>query len=109
MIPLKFVSGTEGVGVLTPGWTLADPVPADSAAADESARTHRHVVTFSQPFAYAPVVTVGLCGFDLDQQTGGRISVAAREINAEGFEVHVTTWRDTLVYAVEFSWLAVGS
>lgn len=109
MIPLKFVSGTEGVGVLTPGWTLADPVSPDSAAVDGSARTHRHVVTFSQPFAYPPVVTVGLCGFDLDQQTGGRISVAAREINAEGFEVHITTWRETLVYAVEFSWLAVGS
>ncbi|MCB1209740.1 MAG: H-type lectin domain-containing protein [Verrucomicrobiales bacterium] len=109
MIPLKIVSGAEGVGVLTPGWTLAEPVPAEAATTDGTARTHVHSVVFSQPFAYMPVVTVGLCGFDLDKHTGGRISISARAISAEGFEVHITTWRDTLVYSVEFSWLAVGS
>ncbi len=101
--PLTILSAIANAGLLTEGWNLAtlteDP---------ESYRQFRLFVPFSCTFSAPPVVQAGLSGFDIDQGTSARLSVNVMNITAEGFEITLTTWLDTLVYAAEVSWLAIG-
>jgi hypothetical protein len=101
--PLKILSATASAGLLTEGWNLAtltdDP---------ESYRQFSLFVPFACPFFAPPVVQAGLSGFDIDQGTSARLTASVINITAEGFEIVLTTWLDTLVYATEVSWLAIG-
>jgi hypothetical protein len=101
--PWKILSATAYAGVLTNGWNLADPPESP-----ESCRQFTLSVPFASPFAAPPVVHAGLSGFDLDQGSSSRLSVAVTSIDASGFDIVLTTWRDSLVYSAEISWLAVG-
>jgi hypothetical protein len=103
--PWKSLSASLQVGVLTEGWNLATP-PAEST---EESRVFRFTVYFSQPFESSPVVHLGLTGFDLDQRDSNRLSLRVAEITPAGFVAEISTWRDTRVYSVEFSWLALGA
>lgn len=105
MLPWKSLSASLQVGVLTDGWNLAKP-PTDGA---EEARIFRYTVYFANPFETPPVVHLGLTGFDIDQRDSNRLSLRTAEITATGFVAEISTWRDTRVYSVEFSWLAVGA
>lgn len=104
-LPWKTLAATTGLGVLTDGWNLAKP-PDNSAS--EDTRLFQTRIEFSQSFIAPPVVQVGLTGFDIDGATSGRISLKVDNITCEGFDVEVCTWRDTRVFSVEFSWLAIG-
>lgn len=104
MLPWKTLSASLGVGVLTPGWNLAEPPPVGAAS-----RVFSVAVNFASAFAAPPVVQIGLTGFDVDQRDSGRVSLKATKITATGFTAEITTWRDTRVYAVEFGWLAIGA
>ena len=101
----KSLSATVQVGTLTEGWTLATPAPD---ACDEI-RVLRFAVYFSSPFDAPPVVHLGLTGFDLDQREASRLTLTATEITNTGFIAEIATWRETRVYSVAFSWLALGS
>ena len=99
------LSATVGVGVLTPGWNLAEAPGTE----ESETRSFTRQIAFEGSFAAPPVISIGLTGFDIDQRDSGRISVKARDITSDGFEVEIISWRGSRVYAVEFSWLAVGA
>lgn len=99
--PWSILSATGGAGVTTEGWNLAE-------ATDEP-RTFAVEVVFSAAFQSVPVVQLALTGFDMDQRDSARISLKAVEVTPTGFKVEISTWLDTRVYAVEFSWLAIGA
>lgn len=99
--PWSILSATGGAGVTTEGWNLAESA--------EEPRTFVTEVIFSAPFQSVPVVQLALTGFDMDQRDSGRISIKAVEVSPAGFKVEISTWLDTRVYAVEFSWLAIGA
>jgi hypothetical protein len=103
--PWKTLSASLQIGILTEGWTLASP-PTDTT---EGARVFRYNVFFAAPFDAPPVVHLGLTGFDMDQRDSNRLGLRATEISTAGFVAEVSTWRDTRVYSVEFSWLALGA
>jgi hypothetical protein len=105
MQPWKGLCSSIEVGVLTAGWNLAEP-PADGS---EGIRVFRFAVVFDTPFDTPPVVHLGLTGFDLDQRDSSRLKLRATEISATSFVAEIATWRDTRVYSVEFSWLALGA
>jgi len=105
MLPWKILSASLQVGSLTEGWNLAE-APVDGG---EDARVFRFAVYFSAPFEAPPVVHLGLTGFDLDQRDSNRLILRATGITTSGFVAEISTWRDTRVYSVEFSWLAVGA
>jgi hypothetical protein len=105
MQPWKTLSASIQIGVLTEGWNLATP-PAEST--DES-RIFRFNVFFGAPFIAPPVVHLGLTGFDVDQRDSNRLTLRATNITNEGFVAEVSTWRETRVYSLEFSWLALGA
>ncbi len=93
------------VGLLTEGWNLAEAPTGGS----EDARVFRMSVHFAAAFEAPPVVQIALTGFDFDQRDSERLSLRAVDITATGFVAEISTWRDTRVYAVEFSWLALGA
>jgi hypothetical protein len=101
----KSLSATVQVGTLTEGWTLATPSPD----AHDEIRVLRFAVYFSAPFDAPPVVHLGLTGFDLDQRDASRLTLNATEITNTGFIAEIATWRETRVYSVAFSWLALGA
>jgi len=99
--PWSILSATGGAGATTEGWNLAESAEEPRAFVTE--------VIFSAPFQNVPVVQLALTGFDMDQRDSGRISLKAVEVTTAGFKVEISTWLDTRVYAVEFSWLAIGA
>jgi len=103
-IPWNLLPATHGAGVLTPGWNLADPVTLP-----EESRFFGVDVAFVSPFASLPVVHLGLTGFDIDQHESARLTVKVGQITESGFQAVISTWSTTRVYAVEFSWLAIGA
>lgn len=105
LLPWKSLSASLQLGVLSEGWNLAE-LPADGA---EEARVFRFTVFFAAPFDSAPVVHLGLTGFDIDQRDSGRLNLHVTEITPASFVVEVSTWRDTRVYSVALSWLALGA
>lgn len=103
-IPWKVLSATASAGVLTPDWNL-DVVPPSFG----DARNFTLDVLFAAPFESVPVVQLGLTGFDADQRDSTRLSITAADITPSGFQVVITTWATTRLYAVEFNWLAIGA
>ena len=102
LIPLKMCSATVEFDQFTPDWTLAQ------VNTSEEQRTFVCNVLFDAPFSNVPIVHVGLSGFDMDQRHSARISVRADTITSSGFELNIKTWRDTRVYKLEVSWIALG-
>ncbi len=102
--PWNILSSSVGVGILTEGWALAEPV-----SNPETARSFTVEVVFDTAFSATPVVQLGLSGFDLDQRESGRLSLKAAAITRFGFQAVISTWSSTRVYAVEFNWLAIGA
>jgi hypothetical protein len=101
----KTLSASVQVGVRTEGWTLATPPDENH----DHPRVFRFAVFFSTPFDAPPVVHLGLTGFDLDQRDASRLTLTATEITGTGFIAEIATWRETRVYSVAFSWLALGA
>jgi hypothetical protein len=71
-------------------------------------RECRHVVTFREPFAAPPAVTVGISMWDMDRETNLRADIAAEKITAGGFHLVFRTWGDTRVARVRADWMAIG-
>ena len=105
MQPWKSLAASIQLGVLSEGWNLAEP-PADGA---EDARVFRFTVYFAAPFFEPPVVHLGLTGFDIDQRDSNRLNLQASEITTTSFVAEISTWRESRVYSVAFSWLALGA
>lgn len=105
MQPWKTLSASVQLGTLTEGWNLATP----SAAGAADLRVFRFTVYFGTSFEATPVVHLGLTGFDFDQRNSNRVTLTAVDITHESFVAEIATWRDTRVYSVAFSWLALGA
>ncbi len=103
--PWKGLSATLQAGALTEGWTLHQP-PAKGSEDEE--RVFRSSIYFSIPFEAPPIVHLGITGFDFDQRDSARVITRVVEITASGFVAEIVTWRETRVYSVELSWLALG-
>jgi hypothetical protein len=100
--PMSFLAGTEKLGFRHEGWVL-DQAPADGD------RFFRARVVFSRPFRNAPLVHLGVSGFDISNQDAARLRASAMNITPEGFEVVLTTWFDTRLWWVDVNWLAIGA
>lgn len=103
VVPLNFLAGRESLGTHSAGWTFDQPSP------DGFERQFRSLVTFSRPFASAPLVHVGLCGFDIGHRDSARLRVDIDSVTANGFEIVISTWLHTRVWRTEVNWLALGS
>lgn len=90
-----FQSGVvAGDYLLTPSWSL------DKGTGD---RSFDFEVTFPTPFIRPPTVVVGLSDLDAARV---RVKIEATSITATGFNLHIFTWSDTLLYGVHANWFA---
>ncbi|QCO56384.1 hypothetical protein EOK75_11960 [Pseudorhodobacter turbinis] len=71
-------------------------------------RESRHRVQFPEAFVEAPVVSVCLSMWDMDQKHNSRADISAQEITAKGFVLVFKTWGDTRVARVRADWTAIG-
>lgn len=101
----KSLSATVHVGNLTEEWNLA-ALPAGDA---NGIRVFRFAFGFSAPFEAPPVVHLSLTGFDIDQRDTSRLKVTATAITETGCTAEIETWGGTRVYAIAFSWPALGA
>jgi len=101
--PLNFLAGSETLGASLEGWSL------DEAPHGAPERTFRHHVAFSSAFAAAPLVHLGLAGFDVSNADSARVVTRAESVTASGFDIVVTTWLHSRLWRVDVNWLAVGS
>lgn len=71
-------------------------------------RESRHIVRFPERFTEAPVVSVAMTMWDMDQKTNSRADLSAEQITEEGFHLVFKTWGDTRVARVRADWTAIG-
>ncbi len=102
LVPIKMCSAIVEFDQFTPDWTFAQENTS------EGSRTFVSNISFDAPFSNIPIVHVGLSGFDIDQRDSARISVHTENITSNGFELRIKTWRNTRIYKVEISWIALG-
>ena len=102
LLPMAMTSAVTRLDTETPGWTLHE-------GGGSEPRTCSLDVTFALPFATPPLIQVSLAGLDADNAASIRIRIQAKKIDSTGFTILVETWSNSRVYAVEASWLAIGS
>ena len=72
-------------------------------------RESRHLITFKEPYIDAPVVTVAISMWDIDNKHTSRADITAEKITAKGFHLVFRTWGDTRVARVRADWTALGA
>ena len=105
LIPLKMCSSIQVLDQYEENWLLAQVDDCESP----QPRSFEYYIPFENPFSTSPVVHAGIAGLDIDNRDTARLSLRITEITPEGFRVAIETWRHTIVYKVEVSWLALGS
>jgi hypothetical protein len=65
-------------------------------------------VVFETSFTRAPIVHVGLTGFDISNADWARIDVRVGAISAYDFEVIAETWFNTQIHSFRVGWLALA-
>jgi H-type lectin domain len=98
--PLVLLSAVVPLDSILEGWTLLE---------GSGLRHYRHVVEFERHFSGPPVVQLGVVGVDASKDDNLRLRVRAEDITPTGFTIMVATWLNTQLWAVDVSWLAVGS
>ena len=63
-------------------------------------------VNFPKQFDKKPSVSVSLAGIDVDSNFNVRAFSSAVDVTTSSFDIHYSTWGDTKVYAIKFSWIA---
>ena len=101
--PFSFLAGHEILSASRAEWTLDEALP------DGGPHSFRVAVSFREPFGAAPLVHVGIAGFDIGNTDAARVTVSAEQITATGFDAVVTTWLYSRLWRVDINWLALGS
>ncbi len=99
MFAQNVAHGSFTAGPETEGWNLGD---------GNGQRSVQIMVLFDKPFESAPIVTLGITGFDISNEKGVRLSVKVEKVTIAGFVIRVTTWADSKIFSVNGDWFAIG-
>jgi len=102
LVPFTMLSAVTVLDSSLPDWKLLDG-PSDGP------RTQRYEVVFERPFTNAPLVHVGITGLDASKDDNLRLRVRAVDIASHGFVIEAETWLNTRIWAVDVTWLAIGT
>ena len=97
----NFLAGTETLGSHQQAWDFDD-------LGDGGARSFRQYVAFQRAFRHAPLVHLGIAGFDIANQDAARLTATVANVTPDGFEVVLSTWLHTRMWRVDVNWLALG-
>ncbi|KAF8457857.1 hypothetical protein BDZ91DRAFT_743841 [Kalaharituber pfeilii] len=65
-----------------------------------------HPVRFQKPYHATPTVAAWICGMDMGKDANLRLRIAATDVTAQGFNISIYSWSDTIVDSVIVSWVA---
>jgi hypothetical protein len=102
VVPFTVLSAVATLSSELEGWTLLDE-------SNEQLRQHRLAVAFERSFATPPVVQVAIAALDTSNEANLRVRVRAVSVTSRGFVIEVETWFNSKVWAVDVSWLAIGT
>jgi hypothetical protein len=100
--PLNILSGIETLDNSHAGWTL------DQAEGITADRHFTARVQFIHPFRRAPVVQMGIVGFDISNHDAARLSATVSRVTTSGFDINLSTWLNSRLWRVNLSWIAIG-
>jgi hypothetical protein len=103
VLPLSFIAGAVRFDESQPGWGLLE-----RTLNGDGVRTFSGRVTFEREFAAAPVVQIGITGFDIDNGDNARLNVGIIGVDGRGFDVELRTWWNSRLWSVDLNWLAIG-
>jgi hypothetical protein len=98
----RLYRGVDNIFVLTPG--DLDFLTGEHMRKSNEPSSVR--VDFERRFVTPPKVVVFLNYIDLDKNRNWRLNVRASGVDVSGFTLHVETWGDTIMYAVQACWIA---
>jgi hypothetical protein len=101
-IPWKVLSSHIGAGISTDGWNLADS--RDDFDDFHESRVFTHQFQFAGSFSSAPVVDLGITGFDMDQH-----DIEGGADHEHDFTACTSTRAGSRAHALEFHWFAIGA
>jgi len=63
-------------------------------------------IYFARPFITPPKVIVFLKELDMDKDKNWRVVTNVSDIDTNGFNIHIKTWNDSILYAATAGWIA---
>jgi hypothetical protein len=91
--------GLGGYGGGLAGWPLSNGT---------NARQYPKSFGFTKHFTHPPNVIVGITSIDADHNPNRRMSVYVDNITASGFVMHTSTFGESVIFSVGYSWVAIG-
>ena len=82
-------------------FSTEDDHPWDKPQMETSRRIY-----FTSPFITTPKVIVFLKQLHMDKNKGWRITTKVSDIDANGFNIHINTWADSILYSAVAGWIA---
>jgi len=76
---------------------------------DEPQRDTSRRIYFARPFITPPKVIVFLKEFHMDKSKNWRVSTRVSDIDVNGFNIHINTWADSILYSAVAGWIAYPS
>lgn len=102
LVPFTVLSAVASLSSELEGWTLLEH-------ANEQSRKHQLAVAFEQTFVAPPVVHVAITALDASNEANLRVRIRAIEVTTHGFVIEAETWFNSRVWAIDVSWLAIGT
>jgi hypothetical protein len=96
---LAIENGSQWMSSDAPKWTLEE---------GEGIRRVVIPIKFSEPFLSAPKISLSFNYLDTDNTFNQRIKVEAKRVTTTGYNMVLTTWYDSIIWAVGVSWIAIG-
>ena len=103
MLPLSIAAGAVKFDESQPGWALLEPMAEASNIRSCTGR-----VDFERSFVAAPVVQIGVTGFDIHNGDNARLQVGLLSVDHKGFTVELRTWWNSRLWSVNLNWIAIG-
>lgn len=69
-------------------------------------RNYDKFITFEKSFPSKPLIVINICGLDTSKDRNTRVAIEAKDITNEGFSIQFFTWADSIIYALNASWIA---
>ena len=102
VVPFTVLSAVATLNSDLDGWTLLDE-------SNERLRKNQLAIVFERAFVTPPVVQVAISALDASNEANLRVRVRAANVTTRGFVIEVETWFNSKVWAVDVSWLAIGT
>jgi hypothetical protein len=80
------------------GWNLSTGTGVRSFSSPD--------IAFQPPFPAPPTLVLALSGLDSEHSVNLRVTLQPYDVEAEEFNIIISTWDDTILHGVTVTWIA---